>query len=131
MANQNWSTSLIARSAKKPNLEFALLLKQLKVLMAVKRTTTAPAAADLDIFLCDRPEPSEPGVEILIFITPPDLGAVDFAEFTLEGMEIEDVARACAEATWWADWETPFLRAAEASGLTAVQVSIARMIFAV
>ena len=43
MANQNWSTSLIARSAKKPNLEFALLLKQLKVLMAVKRTTTAPA----------------------------------------------------------------------------------------
>ena len=129
MANQNWSTSLIARSAKKPNLEFALLLKQLKVLMAVKRTTTAPTDEDLHIFLCDCPEPSEPGVEILNFITPPDLGAVDFAEFTLEGMEIEDVARACAEATWWADWETPFARAAEASGLTPVQVSIARIFF--
>jgi hypothetical protein len=129
MAIRNWSTSLIARSTKKPNLEFAVLLKELKVLMAVKRTTTTPAAADLDIFLCDCPEPSEPGVEILNFITPADLGTVDFAEFALEGMETEDVARACAAAASWSDWETPFTRAAEASGLTPVQVSIARIFF--
>src|SRR5262245_25971457 len=73
MVNRNLSTSLMVRSAKKPNLEFAVLLKQLKVLMAVKRTTTAPSDEHLHIFLCDRPEPSEPGVEILNFITPPDL----------------------------------------------------------
>jgi hypothetical protein len=125
MVNPNWST----RSAKKPNLEFAVLLKQLKVLMAVKRTTTAPTDEHLRIFLCDRPEPAEPGVEILNFITPPDLGLVDFAEFTLERMDVEDVAHVCAEAAWWVDWETPFARVAEASGLTPVQVSIARIFF--
>jgi len=129
MATQNWSTSLMARSAKKPNLEFAVLLKQLKVLMAVKRTTTVSDDGHLHVFLCDCPEPPEPGVEILNFITPTDLGAVDFTEFALEGMEVELLTRACVDAARWADWETPFTHAAEASGLTPVQKSIARIFF--
>jgi hypothetical protein len=115
-----------------PNVEFALLIKGRRVIMALKHPTEAPAVGEdaaLNILLCDpEAEPRrEDAVEIWNFVLPFDQRDIDFGEYTCEGFDPTEIEFACRSAGLWRDWEATFEKVVVSENLEASQVATARV----
>jgi len=117
--------------AGEPNVAFALLIKDRRVIMAVKRPTEAPAESEdaaLNILLCDPEAESrrEDAVEIWNFVLPFDQRDIDFGEYTCEGFDPTEIEFACRGAGLWRDWEATFEKVVISENLEPRQVAVAR-----
>jgi hypothetical protein len=118
--------------AGEPNVEFALLIKGRRVIMAIKHPTEAPAEGEdaaLNIFLCDSVADSgrEDAVEIWSFVLPFDQRDIDFEEYTCEGFDPTEIEFACRSAGLWRDWEATFEKVVISENLEPTQVAAARV----
>jgi hypothetical protein len=88
-----------------------LLLRDDEVVMAVKRETLAVASGDdaaMQIVLFGSGHPTEHRFEAVCFVLPADQHSVNFGYFTPLGIEIDHIARAFSNASWWRDWKAEF-----------------------
>jgi hypothetical protein len=118
--------------AGEPNVEFALLIKGRRVIMAVKHPTEAPAEGEdaaLNIFLCDSVAEAgrDDAVEIWGFVLPLDQRNIDFEEYTCEGFDPTEIEFACRSAGLWRDWMATFEKVVIREKLEPRQVAAARV----
>jgi hypothetical protein len=140
VASKGEGCSMLTQKTAKPsareadlnlNLEFALVAKDQRVVMAVKRPIFAAADGkddELHIFLCDAGSATGHTLEIWSFILPMEHCDVDFVRYALDGVEVEAIRSACREASWWTDWKTNFAEVvAKDETMTPRQVADARL----